>query len=173
MLDVKPNINFDSVFLTKIWNGFKDWLVNLWFGMPVFLRWLTVIVICIGGLYFCYDKFVADAQLIQLSKDVKELKESYQSTVFYDKYIYDMQTMIICAEMMEDEICIQYDEYMNFINLFADYVQKTHPNEHNIINDLNLMKTRLEMSKETYDKHFQQYMKVYKLQTDSLHTTNN
>ena len=156
MLDIKTiEFKLSDESVQRLTTMFK----NLWFGMPSWLRNLLIVVVCMGATYFLYNRIIISYDMESLQKEVKELNDKCKSSVFYDKYSYDVSNVITSVKTIENEVDAMYNDNQALLDLFESYVKRNHPGDQ-ILEEIQRIRKQSQYTKETYDKIINYHLEI-------------
>lgn len=154
-------------------------LTSFWFGVPSWLRSLLIVVIVGGASYFLYTRLSMSYDVEELQTEIAYLNEKCNTTVFYDRYIYDISNLIDATQNLEYEIDLLYDFHNELSDLLLEYIHTHHPDD-KMKREVENIKKRIENTKKSYDKILKYEISLYEnwqaphknyektLQTDSI-----
>lgn len=156
MLDIKTiEFKLSDETVQRLTTMFK----NLWLGMPRWLRNLLIVVVCMGATYFLYNRVVISYDMESLQKEVKDLNDKCKSSVFYDKYSYDVSNVITSVKTMENQIDAMYNDNQALLDLFESYVKRNHPGDQ-ILEEIKRIRKQSQYSKDIYDKIINYHLEI-------------
>lgn len=156
MLDIKTiEFKLSDESIKRLTTMFK----NLWFGMPRWLRNLLIVVVCMGATYFLYNRIIISYDMESLQKEVKELNDKCKSSVFYDKYSYDVSNVITSVKTIENQVDAMYNDNQTLLDLFESYVKRNHPGDP-ILEEIQRIRKQSQYTKETYDKIINYHLEI-------------
>ena len=79
-------------------------LKELWIGMPLWLRYFLVITVICGAVYFLYIRVAMSFDVANLQTDIANLNGRCATTVFYDRYQYDIQNVVTSVKTLEEQL---------------------------------------------------------------------
>lgn len=157
MLDIKN-------LVVKIPDGFGKKITSFgkkfFDGMPVWLRNLLIVVVAFGGLYFVTQRIYMSYDMEDVRAEISELNEKCKTTVFYDRYVYDVSNVVISTKMLQKQIRTMFENYERMIDIEIDYVSRNHPDDKSL-NRLNVLKDDCQFVKETYEKMIGHLLESY------------
>lgn len=139
----------------KIPDGFgkniRGLIKKFLYGIPSWLRHLLLIVVVGGGIYFMYLRISISYDVESVKNEVIELNEKCKTTVFYDRYMYDVSNVVISTKMLQKQTQTLIENMERLINVELDYLSRNHPDDKSL-NQLKVLKEDCEFLKETYEK---------------------
>lgn len=126
MLDIKiGDVKIDKEVFQKI-IGF---LKKMWLGIPRWLRNVLIVTVIAGGMYYLYNRIVISYNIEDLHTEVSTLNERYETTVFYDRYVYDINNVLTSVKTLEKQMDVIFNEQMSCMDAFTEFVRSTKPND--------------------------------------------
>lgn len=142
-------------------NKLVDFLKDMWFGIPVWLRNLLVVVVVLGGGYFVYTRLVMSYDVETLVSEVAILHEKTSTSVIYDRYIYDISNLIQLTQNLENELDLMYYYHEETMQIMIEFMKKHHSTDP-LIDNLERVHQMVLREKEAYDRTIQYHMSIYK-----------
>lgn len=156
MLSIK-NIDISDVAINTVLKVAH----TFWNSTPPWLRGLLILVILFGGGYFLYTRISMSYDVSNLEKEIATLNEKCATTVFYDRYVYDVVNLIYISKSLENEIDLMYQHNEQIVNLFTEFIETNHPEDHKFVKDVNNIKMHLQIAKESYDRTLKNQLSQY------------
>ena len=98
MLDVnKLTVNIPEGLSNKALEFAKE----MWLGMPKWLRYLLVITVVFGAMYFVYNRLMISYDVTNLQDELNGLTSRYNQSVLYDRYQYDIQNIVTTVKTLQ------------------------------------------------------------------------
>lgn len=142
-------------------NKVVDFLKDMWFGIPVWLRNLLVVIVAMGGGYFIYTRLTMSYDIDTLITEVSALNEKTSVSVIYDRYIYDISNLIQLNQNLENEVDLMYYYHEENMKILIEFMRKHHSTDP-LIDDLERLHSLVVREKEVYDRTIKYHMSIYK-----------
>ena len=148
MFDIKNLVIKIPDGLGKKFTGFMKKFID---GTPNWLRYLLIAVVFGGGAFFLTQRIHMSYDVEIVQKEISELNEKCKTTVFYDRYVYDVSNVVISTKMLQKQIKTMFESYERMIDIEIDYLSRNHPNDKTIV-QLKVLKDDCIFIRETYEK---------------------
>ena len=153
MLDVnKLTVNIPEGLSNKALEFAKE----MWLGMPKWLRYLLIITVVGGALYFLYNRLSLSYDVTNLEEELANLNSHYQESVLYDRYQYDIQNVVTTVKTLQ----IQFTTLCEFQTELIDILDASH-NEPTLHNQIEKLRQRYKLSLDSYDKIIKYQIEMY------------
>lgn len=107
MLDIKNlDIKIDNEAFQKI----MGFLKQTWDGIPGWLRNVLIVTVIAGGVYYLYNRISISYDIDDLTAEVNTLNKRYDTTVFYDRYVYDINNVLTSVKTLEMQMNVIFTE---------------------------------------------------------------
>lgn len=123
----------------------------IWIGIPKWLRNLMLVTVMAGGMYYLYNRISLSYDVDEIQADVNELNERIGSTVFKERYQYDIQNVIQTVKTIEAQMDGLYMFNEALLNLLIEHMKMTTPDDYTILRRLQIMKDEQQRVKEYYN----------------------
>ena len=126
MLDIK---NVDIKIDNEVFQKIISFLKQTWLGIPRWLRNVLIVTVFMGGMYYLYNRIVISYDIEDLQTEVSTLNTRYGTTVFYDRYVYDINNVLTSVKTIEHQLDVIFNEQIECMGAFAEFVKNTKPND--------------------------------------------
>ena len=137
-------------------NKALEFAKEMWLGMPKWLRYLLIITVVGGALYFLYNRLSLSYDVTNLEEELANLNSHYQESVLYDRYQYDIQNVVTTVKTLQ----IQFNTLCDFQTELIDILDANH-NEPALHNQIEKLRKRYKLSLDSYDKIIQYQIEMY------------
>jgi hypothetical protein len=153
MLDVnKLTVNIPEGLSNKALEFAKE----MWLGMPKWLRYMLIITVVGGAMYFVYNRLMISYDVTNLQDELNGLTSRYNQSVLYDRYQYDIQNVVTTVKTLQ----VQFRTLCDFNAELIDILDNSHqdPAMHSQIDKL---RKRYRLSLDSYDKIINYQINMY------------
>lgn len=93
------------------------------------MRNVLIVTVIAGGIYYLYNRIVISYDIEDLTTEVNTLNSRYDTTVFYDRYVYDINNMLTSVKTLEMQMNVIFNEQMSCMDAFSEFVRANKPGD--------------------------------------------